>query len=171
MSIETDAGAARPVVEDAIELEHFLPYRLSRLTNTVSNAIAELYRDSFSLSIPDWRVMAVLARFPGSSAQDLVARTRMDKVAVSRAVARLVDRDMVDRSTASHDRRCSTLALSTEGRAIYARIVPMARDCEAQLLGTLSGAQRASLDSLLDALQSAADALGDADRANTTSGR
>lgn len=149
----TDGG------QDAIELEHFLPYRLSRLTNTVSNAIAALYRDRFGLSIPDWRVLAVLARFPGSSAQDLVSRTRMDKVAVSRSVARLVERGMVNRATDEKDRRLSRLALSAEGRSVYARIVPMARDCETALLADLDPQQREALDRLLTMLQSAADEL------------
>ncbi len=163
MTTQTEAGSKHPVVSDAIELEQFLPYRLSRLTNTVSNAIAELYRDSFGLSIPDWRVMAVLARFPGSSAQDLVARTRMDKVAVSRSVARLVERGVINRSTRSDDRRRSLLVLSDEGRAVYARIVPMARNAESQLLAALSDKERAALDRLLDALQGAADTLVGAD--------
>jgi DNA-binding MarR family transcriptional regulator len=145
--------------QDAIDLEHFLPYRLSRLTNTVSNAIAALYRDRFGLSIPDWRVLAVLARFPGSSAQDLVSRTRMDKVAVSRSVARLVERGMVNRATDEKDRRLSRLALSAEGRSVYARIVPMARDCEAALLANLEPQQREALDRLLILLQAAADEL------------
>lgn len=149
----TDGG------QDAIDLEHFLPYRLSRLTNTVSNAIAALYRDRFGLSIPDWRVLAVLARFPGSSAQDLVSRTRMDKVAVSRSVARLVERGMVNRATDEKDRRLSRLALSAEGRSVYARIVPMARDCEAALLADLEPQQREALDRLLIQLQAAADGL------------
>ncbi len=158
-----ETGVTHPVVSDAIELEQFLPYRLSRLTNTVSNAIAELYRDSFGLSIPDWRVMAVLARFPGGSAQDLVARTRMDKVAVSRSVARLVERGLIHRTTSSKDRRRSSLLLSDEGRSVYARIVPMARDAESQLLAALSDRERVALDKLLDALQGAADTLGAAD--------
>ncbi|MEE4660717.1 MAG: MarR family winged helix-turn-helix transcriptional regulator [Halieaceae bacterium] len=145
--------------QDAIDLEHFLPYRLSRLTNTVSNAIAALYRDRFGLSIPDWRVLAVLARFPGSSAQDLVSRTRMDKVAVSRSVARLVERGMVNRATDEKDRRLSRLALSAEGSSVYARIVPMARDCEAALLEDLEPKQREALDRLLTMLQAAADEL------------
>lgn len=154
-----DHPTAPPPVKDGIELEQFLPYRLSRLTNTVSNAIAELYRDRFELSIPDWRVLAVLARFPGSSAQDLVARTRMDKVAVSRSVTRLVKRGLVDRGTDSDDRRLSRLALTGEGTIIYERIVPLARDCEAQLLASLSREQAQALDALLDSLQASADAL------------
>ncbi len=155
----SEATARQKALEDAIELEHFLPYRLSRLTNTVSNAIAELYRDSFGLSIPDWRVLAVLARFPDSSAQDLVTRTRMDKVAVSRSVSRLVERELVNRSIDSNDRRLSRLSLSDGGVEVYRRIVPMARQCEARLLESLSAQQRQALDDVLIALQAAADEL------------
>jgi DNA-binding MarR family transcriptional regulator len=147
--------------EDTIELENFLPYRLSLLTNTISNAIAALYRERFALRIPDWRVMAVLARFPGSSAQQLVQRTGMDKVAVSRSVSRLADRELLDRATASEDRRRSRLSLSPAGRSIYRQIVPLARDCEAQLIAALSPEQRAQLDAVVSALQRAAGQLTD----------
>ena len=47
--------------ESQLVLEQFLPYRLSILSNTVSNTIARDYRDLFGLNIPEWRVMAVLA--------------------------------------------------------------------------------------------------------------
>ena len=71
-----------------LHLENFLPYRLSVLSNTVSGAIAAAYFAHFGLSIPEWRVMAVLAANPGLSAAEVTARTAMDKVAVSRALAR-----------------------------------------------------------------------------------
>jgi DNA-binding MarR family transcriptional regulator len=73
-----------------LELESFLPYRLSVLSNTVSGVIARSYSERFGLSIPEWRVMAVLGRYPGLPAADIAVRTAMDKVQVSRAVARLV---------------------------------------------------------------------------------
>ncbi len=144
---------------DLIQLEEFLPYRLSVLTNTVSNAIAENYRERFGLGIPDWRVLAVLARFPGSSAQQLVEHTRMDKVAVSRSVSRLVDRGLLTRDTVAEDRRRSRLALSSAGLDIYRQIVPLAREYEARLLAGLDPAQRAALDLLLRDLQQAAEAI------------
>jgi hypothetical protein len=46
-----------------LELERFLPYRLSILSNTVSQSIAAEYQDRFELSMTEWRVMAVLGRF------------------------------------------------------------------------------------------------------------
>jgi len=74
-----------------LELERFLPYRLSILSNRVSQAIAREYTERFNLSMTEWRVMAVLARFNGEgmSAREVAERTAMDKVAVSRALARL----------------------------------------------------------------------------------
>ena len=144
---------------EPLRLEEFLPYRLSVLTNTVSNAIAEIYRLRFGLGIADWRVMAVLARFPGSSARQLVERTRMDKVAVSRSVARLVDRRLVTRDTDDEDRRRSRLALSPAGEDIYGQIEPLALDYERRLVDGLAPGRRAELDALLADLQAAAERL------------
>ena len=77
-------------------LEEFLPYRLSILSNTVSSSIASTYEKRFGLSIPEWRVIAVLGRFPGISAVEVAQRTMMDKVAVSRAVSKLIKRGRID---------------------------------------------------------------------------
>ena len=41
------------------ELDEFLPYRLSLLTNTVSAGIARSYRDQYEISVTEWRIMAV----------------------------------------------------------------------------------------------------------------
>ena len=88
-------------VTDRIELERFLPYRLSVLTNLVSGAIADVYQQRFNLTIPEWRVIAVLARHPGVSAAEVAAHTRMDAVAVSRAVTRLLRAGRIRRSIAA----------------------------------------------------------------------
>jgi DNA-binding MarR family transcriptional regulator len=46
-------------------LEDFLPYRLAILSHTVSSSIARAYDQRFGLTIPEWRVIAILGRFPG----------------------------------------------------------------------------------------------------------
>ena len=96
-----------PANAPALSLEHFLPYRLSVLANTVSSALAGAYALRFGLTIPQWRVIAVLARTPGLSAADVAERTAMDKVAVSRAVAGLARTGRLRRATAAGDRRRS----------------------------------------------------------------
>src|SRR5690606_6047046 len=97
------------------DLEHFLPYRLSVLSNRISQDIARLYAERFELGITEWRVLAVLGRHPGLSAREVAERTAMDKVAVSRAIAALLDAGRLERETHADDRRRSVLRLSRKG--------------------------------------------------------
>ena len=109
---------------DRLHLEHFVPYRLSVLTNIVSMSIAEAYEREFGLSIPQWRVIAVLARYPDLSAIEVAERTAMDKVAVSRAVQGLLAARRLVRAYDSGDRRRSRLRLSGAGQSVYRRLRP-----------------------------------------------
>lgn len=144
-----------------LALECFLPYRLSLLTNTISRAIAGDYQQRFGLSIPQWRVMAVVGRFADLSANAVAEKTAMDKVMVSRAVAALLRRGLLARHTDPDDRRRSLLRLSADGRAIYRQIVPRALDFEARLLQSLSESDRTTLDRIIDRLTETGRRLGD----------
>jgi DNA-binding MarR family transcriptional regulator len=143
-----------------LHLENFLPYRLSVLSNTVSGAIAAAYFAHFGLSIPEWRVMAVLAANPGLSAAEVTARTAMDKVAVSRAVAALLAAGRLRRTMAKSDRRRTHLELTPAGVKVYAQVVPMALDYERHLVAPLSARDRATLDRILRILLGRAVELG-----------
>ena len=135
-----------------LQLEEFLPYRLSVLSNRISSEIAELYQSRFEISVTEWRVMAVLGRYPGVSAMEVAERTAMDKVAVSRAVNAMSERGLLEREVHSEDRRRSVLSLSSAGFALYDQIVPLVLDYERKLLSSLSRSEVKRLDLLLDAL-------------------
>lgn len=147
------------MTRNPLVLDSFLPYRLSVVSNLVSAAIASHYAARFSLSIPEWRVMAVLAAQPGLSAAEVAARTAMDKVAVSRAVASLLRARRLERRVAAGDRRRSILQLSRAGLAVYEQVVPVALQYEQSLLQSLSATERRQLDEILTLLQRRALAL------------
>jgi DNA-binding MarR family transcriptional regulator len=145
--------------DNSLKLEEFLPYRLSVLSNTVSAAISDAYAGRFGLSVPEWRVLAILGRFPRLSASEVAERGAMDKVAVSRAVSRLLDEGRIKRRFAAADRRRSILELSARGREVYANITPLARRYEKALLQGLSHEERRLFETLLDKLLHRAHAL------------
>jgi DNA-binding MarR family transcriptional regulator len=147
MPVKRTSGSA-----DRLHLEHFVPYRLSVLTNIVSMSIAAAYEREFGLSIPQWRVIAVLARYPDLSAIEVAERTAMDKVAVSRAVQGLLARRRLLRTYDSGDRRRTRLRLSTAGQSVYTRVAPLALSYEKKLLDALSPTDRRALDRLLGRL-------------------
>ena len=142
-----------------IKLETFLPYRLSVLANVTSSAIAAAYEKRFGLSIPEWRVIAVLMRHPGLSAREVAEKSRMDAVAVSRAVNRLLRAGRLRRAVAANDRRRSILQVSAAGAAVYRGVAPLALEFEHALLETLSPGDRSTLDRLLHELTTRAESL------------
>jgi DNA-binding MarR family transcriptional regulator len=142
-----------------LELDEFVPYRLSVLSNRVSGAIARQYTERFGLTMAEWRVMAVLGGSPGLSPRDLVERTGMGKVQVSRAVAALVKRKRIARRSDAADGRMVRLALTPKGEAVYAEIVPMAKRLEAAFLSSLDDGERATLNRLLKRLSQQAERL------------
>ena len=145
--------SARPAIQGAgLELERFLPYRLSVLSNRISGAIAREYSQRFALGVTEWRVMAVLGRYPDLSAGEVAQRTAMDKVAVSRAVASLLEAGRLQRDIHDGDRRRSVLRLSPVGHAIYDEVAPLALAFERTLLGDMDAGERALLFRLLDRL-------------------
>jgi DNA-binding MarR family transcriptional regulator len=152
----SETGPARRA---RLDLDHFMPYRLSVLSNRVSSAIANEYSERFGLTIPEWRVMAVLGGTPGLSAREVAGRTAMDKVQVSRAVARLLRAKRIQRATDSRDGRVTRLSLSSQGRAIYEKIVPLALRLEEQFLSALSRPEQRHLDSLMTKLAAKASGI------------
>lgn len=133
-------------------LEKFLPYRLAILSHSVSHSIATVYEQRFGLSIPEWRVIAIVGRFPGLSAVEVAERTVMDKVAVSRAVTKLIKHGRIDRQFADADRRRSILNLSEEGRKLHDEVAPLALQMEADLLEDLTEEEIEALDRIIDKL-------------------
>ena len=136
-----------------LELDRFLPYRLSVLSNRISLDIAALYGERFGLNVTEWRILAVLGRYPSLSATDVAERTAMDKVAVSRAVTSLLASGRLKRRLHGDDRRRSVLQLSAKGYRVYDEVAPLALEYERRLLEGLQPDERSALDRLLSRME------------------
>lgn len=143
----------------SLQLDAYLPYRLSVASNAVSGLIARAYEDRFALSVPQWRLICVLAEDGGLTQREIVARTVMDKVTVSRAARGLTARRLIARAENEADGRSHVLTLTVEGRRLHAEIAPLALAYEAALICGLAPAEVAQLKRLLARLQHAAGAL------------
>ena len=137
-------------------LADFLPYQLSIASNAVSSRIAEQYRRRFALKTTEWRIMAVLGDSGPLTQRDLSQITLMDKVPVNRACKTLEDRGLAARQPNAADGRSHLLELTAEGRAVHARIMPLALDIERELFSALDQDEREQLKSMLLRLREAA---------------
>lgn len=137
---------------DRFVLSDFLPYRIVALGDRLSRRLARAYAGE-GVTIPEWRVLAVVSQKERMAARDVVAMTPLDKMAVSRAVAALEEKDLVRRMEDPDDRRVAILSLSPRGREVFLRIARLALEFEKALLDDLSPAERRQLQTTLSRLE------------------
>lgn len=119
-------------------LEDFLPYRLSVAASRVSRLMAHHYEAEYGLSIPEWRVLAMIGRHGTMSPSAVGERAAMDKVKVSRAAAGLVARGLIQQTQDPKDGRARLLKLTRKGAAVHKGMVPLACELEHRLAEGLS---------------------------------
>lgn len=144
-----------------LSLDDFIPFRLSFTSNLVSDTIARSYEALFGLTIPEWRLVAVIAETGGVTQAEIGQRTRMDKVTVSRAAIALVERGVLERRANPLDRRSHLLVLGDAGESLYAAIAPKARDLEARIFAQFDPAEVAAFTAMLRRIDAVTLALRD----------
>lgn len=144
-----------------MSLSRFLPYQLSIASNAVSGRIALEYRQRFGLSIPEWRVMAILGDAGTLTQRDLTRKTLMDKVAVNRACKVLEERELAVRTPNEQDGRSHLLALTADGKAMHDEIMPLAREMEQRMFEGFSKEEVAQFRDMLDRVRERADDFPD----------
>jgi DNA-binding MarR family transcriptional regulator len=142
----------------SLELATFTPYRIAFLGRAMSLRLGAAYSGE-GLTIPEWRVLAVVSQKDAVAARDVVERTPMDKMAVSRAVASLEAKELIQRGPAP-DRRMATLRLTARGAEVFARVAKIALDYEASLLRALTDAERTSFFQTLEKIESTVNLSG-----------
>ena len=142
------------------DLNAFLPYRLVAAANRTSRAFAERYREEFGISVSEWRVLAHLHHAGEVSVRDIEARVDMEKSKVSRAASRLEAAGHITKRVNDEDRRLVQLRLTPEGRALVARVLPVAIRFQNEMLERL-GPAASGLDAALSILLEGPGVLGE----------
>ncbi|WP_447554404.1 MarR family winged helix-turn-helix transcriptional regulator [Vreelandella sp. EE22] len=155
---ETDENSTIPRAE--LDLDQFLPYRLGRLADSISQSLADFYATRYQINVAQWRVLAWLSHCDDLTAKKICAYTNMDKARVSRAIQALEDRGLIQRSPSSHDQRQHNLHLTEKGRETLSKLIPEAQDWEAKLVTPLSASEYRDLFNLMRKLERQVDRMG-----------
>jgi DNA-binding MarR family transcriptional regulator len=150
-----------------LDLFHFVPFRLNRLSAEVSAALSAEYQTRYGLDIPEWRVLATLGfRNDACSAQYISQCTRTHKSTISRAVTSLMHRQLVERVENEDDRREFRLRLSRKGQALYEELFPRLLRKEQEILSCLSAQERKDFAALLGKIEKSLDLVQTSEEAD-----
>lgn len=134
-------------------LGDLLIYRLGRLYATAGAMTLRVCEGEFGIPRREWRLLAVLGEAGALQPSDLATRSELDRARTSRALAGLQAKGLVERRAVASDRRLAHVALTDEGRALHARMLPRVAAINGAVLALLNDHEVAALDGLLDALQ------------------
>lgn len=135
-------------------LATYFPYRARVFYAHVTSAVSEVYSERYGMIPSEWRVMAILGPQQKMTANEIVERSSMDKVSVSRAVGRLKKRKWLNSSANKKDARSRYLNLSKPGQEAYFDLVPRVLEVERRLLAPLSSEEVRELDRLMEKVRS-----------------
>ncbi|MDY7117903.1 MarR family winged helix-turn-helix transcriptional regulator [Halomonas sp. SSL-5] len=121
-----------------IDLNQFLPYRLNKLADRISDELERMYSQRYGLNVAQWRVLSWLSHCDELTAKKICAYTNMDKARVSRAIQALEERRLISRTPSPQDQRVHDLHLTQEGAKLLEGLIPDAHAWEAELVATLS---------------------------------
>jgi len=108
------------------------------LSNRISRAFFDEVETKYGVSLAEWRVILTLVSESGVSGADITNRWAMEKMAVNRAVQRLVDTGYVARTRDPDDRRSYRLTLTAKGTRLHDKIAPAANKRYAELTSSVS---------------------------------
>ena len=141
-------------------LEQFLTYRMHVLNKLSDRGISERYQTKLGITLPEARVIASVGSFGPFSIMDLAKHANLDKSQASRAAEGLIQRGLVARAPSADDGRVVVISLTPDGRALYRKVMPIARKWNADLFDCLDEAEAQALGRALDKV--IAHALADA---------
>lgn len=150
------AGHSKP----EIDLNQFLPYRLNKLADRISDELERMYSQRYGLNVAQWRVLSWLSHCDDLTAKKICAYTNMDKARVSRAIQALEDRGLIKRSPSPHDQRVHDLHLTQDGGRLLEGLIPDAHSWESELVSTLSASEYRDLLNAMSKLERQLERIG-----------
>ena len=131
-------------------LDQFLTYRMHVLNKLADRGISELYHTKLDITLPEARVIASVGSFGPFSIMNLAKHANLDKSQASRAAEALIQRGLIERETSAEDGRVVLISLTGDGRALYRKVMPIARKWNADLFECLDEKEREAFGQALD---------------------
>lgn len=132
----------------SLALDDYLPYLVNRVGVRLVASFAPAAAEH-GLSVPMWRVLAVLAQHGGQRQIDLAQRTSIDASTLSRLLNTVQALGYVTRARSRASGREVAVKLTPRGQAVVRALIPIAIDCEESAARDLSARERRTLKALL----------------------
>lgn len=140
-------------MNEQLNLDSFFPYQLAKLQAMISDTIAEIYMGEFDLSKQEWRILAILANQTSLNAKDISTKANIEKMPTSRAIKKMFERGLLEKTCNKNDKRSLLLQLTDKGKKLYQQLEPIVKQREQELLSVLSNQEISTINNVFSKLE------------------
>ena len=141
-------SAANTSQEARLVFQNFLPCRFKAINERTLRLLTETH-ESLGVSAPEFGIMVILSEHDDVSSRDINKTTGMDKATITRALDRLIHKQLISRTKSKKDSRLIKLKLTAKGKRTFVQIEENALAWERDFL---KGVKITELNSLLKIL-------------------
>lgn len=134
-------------------LSDMLLYRLHRLRTAGGGMVLRYCEGQFGITRREWVFLGLLEGAESVTPSELAERAGLQNSATSKTIMGLLGKGLISRVARPGDRRFAQVALTGVGRELHASILPLVQEINRGMMATLSEAEIAQLDGLLDRMQ------------------
>jgi DNA-binding MarR family transcriptional regulator len=135
---------------EKLEVHEFPTFMVLRLATLTKNTLTRRYLDPYGISLPEWRLLALVARYDSLLFSEITTGSSMDKGQVSRTLKSIHRKGLVMLDAVATDEKPRSTSLSPrlqvsispKGRTLFNRILPASRSWQARLIDSMSPEER-----------------------------
>ena len=135
------------------DLNQHLTYRIARLQAKLSAQASELLKDHLSLSLSEWRALAVLYNPEVETQKDVLLAMGLDKGQISRTIKRLEEKGLIQTDKSTADNRLRKISLTPSGVDTVDKIFPIMMQRQAHLQNGFTSEELKQLFNFLNRLE------------------
>jgi DNA-binding MarR family transcriptional regulator len=126
-----------------LTVDHFLTTVLSQVVLALRRSITLPYAQEFGLTVPEWRLLSLLAHAKQMPFAELVVQSTSDKALVSRTLRLLENRGLVElQAEGNTPRKRLTCLITPAGDVLHEQVIPLARRSQAEAIHVMTPEER-----------------------------
>ena len=146
-------SSSRPASPDSASADKpYLTYKLDLIKTLATKAADQRYEKAVGMRVRELRVLRLIHALPGVAASELGQRLVLEKTLMSKYLADLEQRGLIQRSLDPQDNRVHRLFLTPAGQEVWQTCEQIGRELERQMFQELDEADWEQLNLLLDRL-------------------
>lgn len=143
-------------LKEGFSIKESTGYLLLRSYNVMSESLQNQF-DEYGVTVSQWPLLYILYQGKENTPAELAEYMKLNRSAITRLLDRLDKKQLIRRTTSTHDKRSVVINLTNKGKKIVPALAAISRETNNRFLKGLSKSEIQQFDEILRKIQANSD--------------